>query len=151
MTCEKLFVSCRDLLTDHQNDGTTSDLIRPFVSDAPNDVALIADLLIEIDETFRAAFEKKMQSVFLDCGKHPEKKSDALLYRLRLENAIRMLTLFSKSQTKIQIDALTDEEAILWALTTLWTAGGGLWAYYAAEAYLHGRPSALNQASRGSF
>ena len=61
-----------------------------------------------------------------------------------MKNAIRMLTILSRSKVPCEVKTEIAEEAVFWALTTLWTGSSVLWAYHTAYAICSGKPSALN-------
>jgi hypothetical protein len=96
-----------------------------------------------IDAHTAPALAKKIDRAYMDLLTFPETQGEALMFRLRLENAIRMLTILSKAKLPCEVCTKIAEEAFCWALTTLWTGSGAQWAYLSAQAFSEGKPSAL--------
>ncbi|MGN0888420.1 MAG: hypothetical protein ACI4UY_05995 [Kiritimatiellia bacterium] len=86
-----------------------------------NDVHELVETLAAFDFSLRSRVDEAISRKMMD--EVPMRSSPAmrLMYRLRLENALDTLNCLCRGYSgAIQVDPLTDEEALLWALTNLW-------------------------------
>lgn len=134
---------CVEKMEEHLKRGSTVELFGVMYPWPLDDFGSIVENIQRIDQHTKAALAAKLDRSLMDFETHPETQGEALMFRLRLENAIRMLTVLSKAKVSCEVKTTIREEAFLWALTTLWTGSGSEWAYRTATAFLEGRPSAL--------
>jgi len=143
MKIEDVLEGCIDMMTAHLRMGTTIDLFKAVCPEPLDDITDIAWNIQAIDEHTEAALLKKLDKTLMDFENDRTTAGELLMVRLRLENAIRILTVLSKAKVPCEVKTKIREEALLWALTTMWTVAGIQWAYRTAVAFLEGRPSAL--------
>lgn len=130
-------------MSEHLERGSTLELFRQMYPWPLDDAENIVVNIERIDQHTKADVMAKVDRALMDMAKTPETAGEALMLRLRLENAIRMLTVLSKSKVPCELKTTFPEEAVCWALTTLWTGSGVQWAYRTASAFCEGKPSAL--------
>ena len=143
MKPDEVLNACIDMMREHIGRGQTLDLYLAVVPPPLDDFATIVSCIQQADDHTRAALLKKIDKTLMDSETHRETVGEALMFRLRLENAIRMLTVLSKAKVPCEVSTTIPEEAVIWALTTLWSGSGVQWVCRTAQAFLEGRPSAL--------
>ena len=125
------------MLAQDQSRGTTIELFkRCFPNSEFNEHSFD-------DVHTRDAITAKMNRSLMDMSKEIMTVGEMLMVRLRIENAFNTLTVLSESKTQVEVLTTIDEEALLWALTTLWSAGRIQWAYHTALAFSLHRDSAI--------
>ena len=140
---------CFNALVEHQQRGTTIELFRrcfpksKFDEHAFENIGETVDNIQDIDIITRDVLNEKLSRSLMDMTGAYETVGELLMIRLRLENAVRILTVLSKSKVETSISTTTDEEALLWALTTLWSAGRIQWASHTALAFSQHHDTAM--------
>ena len=132
-----------ELMSEHLERGSTLELFRQMYPWPLDNAENIVVNIERIDQHTKADIMAKVDRALMDMAKTPETAGEALMFRLRLENAIRMLTVLSKSKVPCELKTTIPEEAVCWALTTLCTGSGFQLAYRTASAFCEGKPSAL--------
>jgi len=143
MKIEDILEDCIGSLEYDLKAGSTVELFKVMYPWPLDNRADIVAKIQSMDEHTRDSLLKKADRSLMDSEAHTGTQAECLMYRLRLENAIRMLTILSKAKVPCEVQTTIREEAFLWALTTLWSVCGVQWAYRTAAAFLAGRPSAL--------
>lgn len=143
MKIEDVLAGCIDMMTAHLRMGPTINLFKAVCPEPFDDITSIVWSIQAIDDHTEAKLLGKLDRTFMDFGHDRTTAGELLMVRLRLENAISMLTVLSKAKVPCEVKTKIREEALLWALTTMWTVAGIQWAYRTAVAFLEGRPSAL--------
>ncbi len=143
MKIEDVLAGCIDMMTAHLRMGPTINLFKAVCPEPFDDINSIVWSIQAIDDHTEAKLLGKLDRTFMDFGHDRTTAGELLMVRLRLENAISMLTVLSKAKVPCEVKTKIREEALLWALTTMWTVAGIQWAYRTAVAFLEGRPSAL--------
>ena len=143
MEMKDILGDCVDLMAEHLKRGSTLELFRSLYKWPLDDAENIIINISRIDQHTKAALLMKIDRALMDSAKIPETAGEALMFRLRLENAIRMLTILSKAKVPCELKTTIPEEAVCWALTTLWTGSGIQWVYRTASAFCEGKQSAL--------
>ena len=143
MEIKDILCNCVELMAEHLERGSTLELFRQMYQWPLDDAENIAANIGRIDQHTRAILQAKIDRALMDMAKIPETAGEALMFRLRLENAIRMLTILSKAKVPCELKTTIPEEAVCWALTTLWSASNVQWVYRTASAFCEGKPSAL--------
>ncbi len=139
----EIYNECAMMLDAHQDCGTTAALFKAVYPHPFDDAEGMAAAIAQADLHTSRTLEDKLGRAIMDSSRLPETRGEALLFRLRLENAVRILAILA--QSKVPCEACTDirEEGALWALTTLWRVGRGLWVRRTAEAFRAGLASGL--------
>lgn len=143
MKTSEILNACIGMLRDHLERGETIDLFRRMYPHPLTDVNDIAFNIQRIDNHTATALKAKISGALMDSRLTLETQGEALMLRLRLENAIRMLTVLSKAKVLCEVQTTIPEEAVCWALTTLWSGSSDQWVYHTAQAFWQGKPSAL--------
>lgn len=130
-------------MREHLGRGQTVDLYFAIVPPPLDDFNTITSCIQQIDNHAKTTLLTKLDKTLMDSETHLETASESFMFRLRLENAIRMLTILSKAKLPCEVHTSIHEEAVIWALTTLWTGSCVQWVCRTAQAFLEGRPSAL--------
>lgn len=149
MKTSDVLQTCLDMLAQDQSRGTTIELFKrcfpnsEFNEHSFDDVSETVDNIHDIDVHTRDAITAKMNRSLMDMSKEIMTVGEMLMVRLRIENAFNTLTVLSESKTQVEVLTTIDEEALLWALTTLWSAGRIQWAYHTALAFSLHRESAI--------
>ena len=149
MKTSEVLQTCLDMLSQDQSKGTTIDLFKRcfpnsrFTEHSFDDICETVDNIHDIDVHTMDAITAKMNRSLMDMSKEFMTVGELLMNRLRLENAVSTLTVLSESKTPVEVLTTTDEEALLWALTTLWSAGRIQWAYHTALAFARHLDSAI--------
>ena len=134
---------CVTAMAEHMNRGATVELFKATYPWPLDDFGNIVTSIQRIDQHTKTALLKRLDGAMMDSLQFPETTGEALMCRLRLENAICMLTILSKAKIPCEVLTTLEEEAFLWAVTALWTGSGVQWACRTAQAFLEGKPSAL--------
>ena len=134
---------CVSLMEEDMDKGTTVELFKPMYPYPFDDMMNIVANIQRIDEPTTTTLIGKIDSAFMDLRRSQETIGEAFMFRLRLENAIRMLTILSKGKVPVELKTTICEEAAAWSMTTLWTACSDHWACLTAQALCAGLPSAL--------
>ena len=143
MKTEEILEICGGMLYQHLARGTTVSLFKAIYPYPLDDVANMASNLQLVDGHTDASLSEKITSSLMDMSEKPLSMGEDLMLRLRLESAMRMLTILSRSKVACEVQTQMREEAACWALTTLWTGCRDLWVYHTASAFREGKPSAL--------
>ena len=143
MDIKDVIADCVDMLEAHLEAGSTVDLFKAMYPYPLDDINSMVWNIQRIDDHTKPALLKKLDGALMDFQRHFSTAGELLMVRLRIENAIRMLTVLSKAKVPCEVKTTIREEALLWALTTLWTAAGVQWVYRTAQAFHEGQPSAL--------
>ena len=143
MNTKDILDGCIDMMTAHLRMGPTINLFKAVCTEPFDDITSIVWSIQAIDDHTEAKLLGKLDRTFMDFGHDRTTAGELLMARLRLENAISMLTVISKAKVPCEVKTKIRDEAFLWALTTMWTLSGTQWAYRTALAFLAGRPSAL--------
>lgn len=143
METKEILDACVCMMGDHMQRGDTVSLFKAMYPWPLDDIGSIAENIQRVDQHTRASLLEKIDGALMDLREYPETQGEALMFRLRLENAIRMLTVLSQAKVPCVVKTTIAEEAMCWALTTLWTGSGAQWVYLTAEAFCAGRSSAL--------
>jgi len=143
MEIENILCDCVELMSEHLKRGSTLELFRAVYQWPLDDPENIIANIARIDQHTKTILLTKIDRALMDLAEIPETAGEALMFRLRLENAIRMLTILSKAKVPCELKTTIPEEAVCWALTTLWTGSGVQWVYRTASAFCEGKPSAL--------
>ena len=143
MEIENILCDCVELMSEHLKRGSTLELFRAVYQWPLDDPENIIANIARIDQHTKTILLTKIDRALMDLAEIPETAGEALMFRLRLENAIRMLTVLSKAKVPCELKTTIPEEAVCWALTTLWTGSGIQWVYRTASAFCEGKPSAL--------
>ena len=143
MEIENILCDCVELMSEHLKRGSTLELFRAVYQWPLDDPENIIANIARIDQHTKTILLTKIDRALMDLAEIPETAGEALMFRLRLENAIRMLTVLSKAKVPCELKTTIPEEAVCWALTTLWTGSGVQWVYRTASAFCEGKPSAL--------
>ena len=143
MEIKDILGDCVDMMSEDMHKGSTLELFRPMYQWPLDDSENIVMNIARIDQHTRASLLAKIDRSLMDAASIPETAGESLMFRLRLENAIRMLTVLSKAKVPCELKTPIPEEALCWALTTLWTGSGVQWVYRTASAFCEGKPSAL--------
>lgn len=143
MKTNDILTNCIDLLNEHIKRGSTLDLFKALYPYPLDDINNIAYNIQLVDTHTEKTLLDKVDKAFMDLKKIPETKGEALMFRLRLENAIRIITILSKGKTPCEVKTTIEEEAVYWALTTLWKCSNVQWIYRTAQAFYDGKPSAI--------
>lgn len=143
MKTDDVLSACIEMMRSDLDCGQTLDLYLAAVPPPLDDFDTIVSCIQQTDAHTRAALLTKIDRCLMDSEPHRETVGEALMFRLRLENAIRMLTILSKAKVSCEISTTIPEEAVIWALTTLWSGSGVQWVCRTAQAFLEGRTSAL--------
>ena len=143
MKTSELLTDCISYLSSHLEEGTTLDLFKKMYPYPLDDADNIVFNIQRMDEHVKENLIKKVDRALMDEKMSFETQGEAFIYRLRLENAIRTLTILSKAKVSCEISSTISEECLCWALTSLWSVSGIQWAYRTAQAFCEGQPSAL--------
>lgn len=143
MNTKDILDGCIDMMAAHLRIGSTVDLFKAMYPHPLDDPESIVWNIQQIDSHTAPALLKKLDRALMDFERDFTTVGENLMVRLRLENAISMLTVLSKAKVPCEVKTKIRDEAFLWALTTMWTLSGTQWAYRTALAFLAGRPSAL--------
>ena len=143
MEMKDILDDCVDLMAEHLKRGSTVELFRSMYQWPLDDTENIIVNISRIDQHTKAGLLTKIDQALMDMVETFETAGEALMFRLRLENAIRMLTVLSKAKVPCELKTTIPEEAVCWALTTLWTGSGIQWVYRTASAFCEGKQSAL--------
>ena len=143
MEIENILCDCVELMSEHLKRGSTLELFRAMYQWPLDDPENIIANIARMDQHTKTILLTKIDRALMDLAEIPETAGEALMFRLRLENAIRMLTVLSKAKVPCELKTTIPEEAVCWALTTLWTGSGVQWVYRTASAFCEGKPSAL--------
>lgn len=143
MKIEDVLEGCIDMMTAHLRMGPTINLFKAVCPEPFDDINSIVWSIQAIDDHTEATLLRKLDKTLMDFGNDRTTAGELLMVRLRLENAISMLSVLSKAKVPCEVKTKIREEACLWALTTMWTAAGVQWAYRTALSFFEGKPSAL--------
>lgn len=143
MKIEDVIACCLEQLSNHLERGTTRELFRAMYTWPLDDFGSIFENIKRIDKHTRETLDKKIDTALMDFAKNPETVAESFMFRLRVESAIAMMTILTKSRLSLELKTEIPEEAVVWALNTLWRGSCAQWAYRTAQAFLAGRPSAL--------
>lgn len=143
MNTKDILDGCIDMMAAHLRIGSTVDLFKAMYPHPLDDPESIVWNIQQIDSHTAPALLKKLDRALMDFERDFTTVGENLMVRLRLENAIRMLTVLSKAKVPCEVKTKIRDEAFLWALTTMWTAAGVQWVYRTAQAFRAGQPSAL--------
>lgn len=149
MKTSDVLQTCLDMLERDQLRGSTMELFKrcfpnsEFNEHSFDDINETFDNIHDIDVHTMDAITAKMNRSLMDLSKEGMTVGEMLMNRLRLENAVSTLTVLSESKTPVEVLTTIDEEALLWSLTTLWSAGRIQWAYHTALAFSLHRESAI--------
>ena len=143
MKTKDILAWCVSTMAEQLKRGSTAELFKAVYPWPLDDFHSIVENIQRIDQQTKATLLMKLDGAMMDMRQFPETRGEALMFRLRLENAICMLTILSKAKVPCEVLTTVDEEAFLWAVTTLWTGSGVQWACRTAQAFCEGKPSAL--------
>lgn len=143
MKIEDVIIGCKEQLAMHMDRGTTAELFKAMFESAPEDLNGIVETICLVDRHTRETLDKKIDTALMDFAKNPETAAESFMFRLRVESAIVMLSILTNSKISLELKTEIPEEAVVWALNTLWRGSCAQWAYRTAAAFLEGRPSAL--------
>ena len=143
MKVEDILEDCARTLEEDLKFGSTVELFKAMYPWPLDDIEDIVANIQAIDQRTTSALLEKANRSLMDSERHIGTQAECLMYRLRLENAIRMLTILSRSKVICEVQTAIREEAFLWALTTPWSVCGAQWVYRTARAICDGLPSAL--------
>lgn len=139
----EIYNECSMMLEAHQECGTTAALFRALYPHPLDDVESMAVEMARCDLHTLKALDGKISRGMMDHLQLPLTCGELLVLRLRLENAVRILAILSQSQVPCEVRTDIREDGVLWALTTLWKVGRGLWVRRTAEAFRSGLASGL--------
>lgn len=139
----EVFNDCAAMLEHGRELGPTVDLFRAMYPYPLDDAPGMAAEMVKCDLHTLEALERKISDGMMDLLRIPLTRGELLMFRLRLENAVRILSILSRSQVPCEVCTDIREEGILWALTALWRAGRDLWIDRTAHAFRHGLGCAL--------
>lgn len=143
MTFEELAEDCIRQLetTGRETTRELLDALHPWPFDSEED---IADFIHEVDIR-TVDITAKITATVMDAKKIEMSHGDALMMRLRIENAIHTLTVLSSFKTSCRLETDLPEEAYIWATTALWKiSGSGPWVHHTARSLWAGKPSGLS-------
>lgn len=143
MKIEEVIASCLEQLSKHMDRGTTVELFKAMYTWPLDDFGSIFENIKRADRHTLETLDKKIDTALMDFAKNPETVAESFMFRLRVESAIAMLTILTNSKVSLELKTEIPEEAVVWALNTLWRGSCAQWAYRTAAAFLEGRPSAL--------
>lgn len=143
MKIEDVLAGCLEQLSNHMDRGTTVELFKAMYTWPLDDFGSIFENIKRADKHTRETLDKKIDTALMDFAKNPETAAESFMFRLRVESAIAMLSILTKSRLALELKTEIPEEAVVWALNTLWRGSCAQWAYRTAAAFLAGRPSAL--------
>ena len=123
------------------------DLFKSVYS-GPMDAASIATFLHELDLRTNDALSEKLDHKIMDMVDASITKEEKLMYMLRLENAVVILNLLSeetRARRKLECELSTEipDEAILWAMTCLWSTTGFDHIHRVAESFSRSKSAFL--------
>ena len=144
MRIHEIYDECAVMLAGHQDRGTTVSLFRALYPYPLDDRGSIFSAIGRCDLHTSRSLEEKISRAMMDSSRLPETQGEALMFRLRVENAVRILAILAQSKVPCEVCTGIREEGVLWALTTLWKVGRGLWIDHTAAAFLQGLSSALD-------
>ena len=143
MKIEEVIAGCLEQLSNHMDRGTTVELFKAMYTWPLDDFGSVFENIKRMDKHTRETLDKKIDTALMDFAKNPETVAESFMFRLRVESAIAMMTILTKSRLALELKTEIPEEAVVWALNTLWRGSCAQWAYRTAAAFLEGRPSAL--------
>jgi len=143
MKIEEVIAGCLEQLSNHMDRGTTVELFKAMYTWPLDDFGSVFENITRMDKHTRETLDKKIDTALMDFAKNPETVAESFMFRLRVESAIAMMTILTKSRLALELKTEIPEEAVVWALNTLWRGSCAQWAYRTAAAFLEGRPSAL--------
>jgi hypothetical protein len=143
MKIEDVIIGCKEQLAMHMARGTTAELFKAMYTWPLDDSGSIFENIKRADKHTRETLDKKIDTALMDFAKNPETAAESFMFRLRVESAIVMLSILTNSKISLELKTEIPEEAVVWALNTLWRGSCAQWAYRTAAAFLEGRPSAL--------
>ena len=143
MKAEDIVACCLDLLSDHLDRGPTVELFKAIYAGPLDDFDSIFDAIRQVDQHTRKTLDRKIDTALMDLARNRETIGEAFIFRLRAESAVAMLSILANSKLALELKTEIPEEAVVWALNTLWRGSCAQWAYRTAKAFLAGRPSAL--------
>ena len=143
MKIEEVITCCLEQLSNHMDCGTTVELFKAMYTWPLDDFGSVFENIKRMDKHTRETLDKKIDTALMDLAKNPETVAESFMFRLRIESAIALLTILTKSRLALELKTEIPEEAVVWALNTLWRGSCAQWAYRTAAAFLAGRPSAL--------
>lgn len=113
-----------------------------------SDVEELTDFLGELNARTRRDFDQKLEAWLMDSRQFMPGPKERLMYRLRLENAIFALQFIcglpgKRTQPQLHLDTRLLEEALLWAMTSLWDFSYAICCHRAARAYFAGLDTIL--------
>ena len=110
MEMKDILDNCVDVMSEHLKRGSTLELFRSLYKWPLDDAENIIISISRIDQHTKAALLMKIDRALMDSAKIPETAGEALMFRLRLENAIRMLTILSKAKVPCELKTTIPEE-----------------------------------------
>lgn len=143
MKIEEVIAGCLEQLSNHMDRGTTVELFKAMYTWPLDDFGSVFENIKRMDKHTRETLDKKIDTALMDFAKNTETVAESFMFRLRVESAIAMMTILTKSRLALELKTEIPEEAVVWALNTLWRGSCAQWAYRTAAAFLEGRPSAL--------
>ena len=144
MELEDILQICDNLLASNLSEGTTKELveeIRPIGKDSRD----LSAFLVEVELHVRNKLNEKIEKAFMDMTASEKNLGEALMFRLRLENAVFILSCLCRKKDRIacHLDTELEEEAACWALSSLWEIGGVRWLHRTADALCRGSENGL--------
>lgn len=150
MEFEEIYEYCLSNFQALNEQQSALELFRSIYS-GPTYVDDIAQTLHLIDVEVRDSLAEKIKAKMMDSVNKRISISEHLMYLLRLENAVVILSLLSR-QTKVRQGLVCElstnilDEAIYWATTSLWDTTGFDHLHRVAAAFSRGLPSCLRPA-----